>query len=213
MYDAYFRFLEFVQQSGIEGLVVFVLAYIAGCVLLIPGFVFTCAAGVLFGFVKGSLCVWVGAVSGACLSFIAAKFFLQGRLGTRLRTGGRLATLSTLISNRDWKMVALIRLCPLFPFRICNYLLGLTRLKFSDYMIGTAIGTLPSALTYVYLGFSVGSLAELGRGEASIFAPEHRAVLLGYLAGLALVIAVITLTGRKTRSMIHSHLRHPPEGA
>jgi len=45
-----------------------------------------------------------------------------------------------------------IRLSPLFPFIAVNYLLGLTPIPLSDYVLATAVGIIPGTFAYAWLG-------------------------------------------------------------
>ena len=66
---------------------------------------------------------------------------------------------------------------PIFPFFLLNYALGLTRIKFSPYIIATFICTIPGVAALTYLGY-VGREA-LGGGEALI---QKSLIALGLLA-------------------------------
>ena len=57
----------------------------------------------------------------------------------------RFRALDTVISREGFKIVLLLRLSPLFPFALSNYLYGLTSVPFWDYFWGTLIGCVPRA--------------------------------------------------------------------
>ena len=63
------------------------------------------------------------------------------------------------------KIVLLLRLSPVFPFNLLNYALGLTRVRFADYLVAS-IGMLPGTLLYVYYGKVAGDVARLAGGAA-----------------------------------------------
>jgi hypothetical protein len=50
-----------------------------------------------------------------------------------------------------------------FPFNLLNYALGLTRVRFADYLVAS-IGMLPGTLLYVYYGKLAGDVAALAGG-------------------------------------------------
>lgn len=52
------------------------------------------------------------------------------------------------------------RLCPLFPFNLLNYALGITRVSLKDYVLGSS-GMIPGTVMYVYSGSLVGSMATI----------------------------------------------------
>jgi hypothetical protein len=59
--------------------------------------------------------------------------------------------------------VFLLRLSPVFPFSLLNYALGLTSVRFGDYL-AASVGMLPGTLLYVYSGKAVGDVAALAGG-------------------------------------------------
>jgi uncharacterized membrane protein YdjX (TVP38/TMEM64 family) len=73
------------------------------------------------------------------------------------------------------------RILPLVPYGIVNYSAGLTRLRFADMALGTAVGAAPKVFGYVALG---GSLSNLHALEAKI------AVGLLLLLGIAGALVV-----------------------
>lgn len=46
----------------------------------------------------------------------------------------------------------LLRIAPIFPFALSNYLYGVTSVKFWPYFWGTMVGFTPGTIAYVYTG-------------------------------------------------------------
>jgi len=153
--------------------------YLLTCVLLLPGFILTYSAGVLFGPIYGLLMVSASATIGGSAAFLLGRFFLADRLRRRLKPGSFLAKLDAVIEPGDFWIVFLLRLCPIIPFRISNYALGMTRVSFKSFVIGTIFGTLPSAAVYVHAGLLVGNLAKL---PTAGFLPESGALRFTFFA-------------------------------
>jgi uncharacterized membrane protein YdjX (TVP38/TMEM64 family) len=142
---------NWVKNAGAIGPVVFMLIYALGTVFFLPGSVLTLAGGALFGPVLGTLYNLTGATLGAALAFLIARY-LAGDWVQR-KTGGRLKQLKEGVENEGWRFVAFVRLVPLFPFNLLNYALGLTRIKFSHYVIASYLFMLPGAIAYTYVGY------------------------------------------------------------
>ncbi len=79
-----------------------------------------------------------------------------------------------------WRFVAFVRLVPLFPFNLLNYVLGLTRIPLLPYLVTTWICMLPGAVAYTWLGY-VGREAAAG-GEDII---RKGLLALGLLVAVA----------------------------
>ncbi len=95
------------------------------------------------------------------------------------------------------RIVFLLRLSPVFPYNLLNYALGLTRVRFIDYVVAS-LGMIPGIFLYVYMGRIVGDVAALAAG-AEMERPTGYYVLL--VAGFAATVAVtwyVTHLARRT---------------
>ena len=180
---------SWVRDAGSAGPIVFMLIYVTGTVVFLPGAVLTLAGGALFGPVFGAFYNLTAATIGAMISFLAARYLAHDWV--EKKTGGRMKQLKQGVEGEGWKFVAFVRLVPLFPFNVLNYALGLTRIKFSHYSIATYIFMLPGAIAYTYLGY-VGREAVAG-GDGLI-----QKVMLA-IALLAIVGFLPSLIGRLRR--------------
>lgn len=166
-----------VNDAGVAGPIVFMLIYIIGTVVFLPGSVLTLAGGALFGPLLGTFYNLTAATIGAIISFIAARYLAHDWV--EKKTGGKLRSLKQGVESEGWKFVAFVRLVPLFPFNLLNYALGLTRIKLSHYSIATYICMLPGAIAYTYIGY-VGREALAG----------DEAVIQKVMIGIALLAVV-----------------------
>jgi len=150
---------SWVANAGIAGPFVFMLIYIIGTVLFFPGAVLTLAGGAIFGPVWGTLYNLTGATIGSGIAFLLARYLASDWV--EKKAGGRLAQLKNGVEEEGWRFVAFVRLVPLFPFNVLNFALGLTRIKFTHYLITSYICMFPGAVAYTYLGY-VGREAAAG---------------------------------------------------
>ena len=140
-----------IDAFGIWAPVVFIFLYILATVLFLPGAIFTLAGGLLFGAYLGTLYNLIGAVCGATLAFLIARFiaadWVQKKAG-----GGPLHRLVDGVNESGWRFVAVVRLIPIIPFNVLNYALGLTAIALPSYVIASAIFMLPGTFAYTYVG-------------------------------------------------------------
>jgi uncharacterized membrane protein YdjX (TVP38/TMEM64 family)/rhodanese-related sulfurtransferase len=162
----------------------YVVLYALATVAFVPGVIFALAGGALFGPVWGSLWNLIGATVGATLAFLVARY-LVGDWVER-KAGGLLKRLIDGVDAEGWRFVAFVRLVPLFPFNLSNYVLGLTRIPLHQYVIATFVCMAPGAVAYTWLGHA-------GRGALTGEADTVRYGLLalGLLAAIALLPRVI----------------------
>ncbi|MFH7245844.1 MAG: VTT domain-containing protein [Spirulina sp.] len=141
-----------VNQAGIFGPLVFMAVYALATVLLLPGSVLTLTGGALFGPIWGTIYNLTGAVLGATLAFLMARYLAGDWVEKRV--GGQIKHLKQGVEAEGWRFVALVRLVPLLPFNLLNYGLGLTRISLTHYVLASYLFMLPGAIAYTYLGYA-----------------------------------------------------------
>lgn len=188
-------FAQWVDGLGFWGPLVFVLAYAAAVVAFVPASLLTLGAGAIFGVVWGVIYVFVAATIGAGLSFLVARYVARAAVEKRLATNEKIIAVDRAVAAEGRKIVFLLRLVPIIPFNALNYGLGLTRVSFADYLVGS-IGMIPMTLVYVYSGKVAGDVAELASG-ASVSQGAGYYAFLGL--GLAATIAVTVVVTRIAR--------------
>jgi uncharacterized membrane protein YdjX (TVP38/TMEM64 family) len=190
------RFVDWVSGKGTAGALLFVLGYIAAAVAFVPGSLLTMAAGAIFGLVRGTALVFVAATLGASAAFLVSRYLARPLVERRLAGNDRFAAIDRAVGQEGRKIVFLLRLSPVFPFNLLNYALGLTKVRFRDYVLASA-GMLPATLLYVYYGKIFGDVARVASGTPIPRGPEYY-VLLGLgLVATIVVTALVTRTARR----------------
>jgi uncharacterized membrane protein YdjX (TVP38/TMEM64 family) len=144
-------FQAWVKDLGAVGYVVYVLAYIVFCIFFLPASVLTLGAGAIFGFVKGSIIVVVGATLGATASFLLGRTIMRRRIEAMTASNPKFRALDRAIAREGGKIVFLIRLAPVFPFAFINFAFGLTGVRLVPYVLATFLGIIPVTLAFVYI--------------------------------------------------------------
>ena len=96
--------------------------------------------------------------------------------------------------KKGWKLVVLLRLNPLVPFNLQNYVFGATEIGFRPFALGTFFGIMPGTALYVSLG-ALGQAAVGGEDQTTL-----RVALL--VAGLAATAATVFVVGRKAKAKL-----------
>lgn len=182
--------LDWVRGLGPWGPVAFVVIYILAAILFLPGSILTLGAGFLFGLVRGTIVVNIGATLGATAAFLIGRYFARDWVAKQLENRPNFQAIDGAVAEEGWKIVGLLRLSPVFPFNLLNYGLGLTRVSLRDYFFPTWLGILPGTLSYVYLGTLAENLATLGTEERSRTPAEWAFLIVGFLATAAVTIYV-----------------------
>jgi uncharacterized membrane protein YdjX (TVP38/TMEM64 family) len=191
-----------VEGLGVWGPVVFILGYAVAAVAFIPGSLLTLAAGAIFGLVKGTIYTLIGATLGAAAAFLVARYLARGAIERRIAGNAKFAAIDKAVGREGFKIVALLRLSPIFPFNLLNYSLGLTKVSFLQYL-AASIAMLPGTLLYVYYGKAAGSLAAVAGGAKTEKGTSYWVVLgVGLLATVAVTTFVTRLAGKALRQEI-----------
>ncbi len=189
-------FINWVQHLGPIGVVVFIAVYAVATVLFLPGWIFTVGAGLVYGIVGGTLVALTGAVIGATLAFIVARYFVRKNIEDYTKKNARFRAIDEAIGKNGWKIVGLLRLSPLIPFNLSNYFYGITSISLKAYVAVSAIGMIPGTLLYAYLG-AIGK-AGISGGKTQHSVAQY--VLLG--VGLLATIAVTILVSRIAKNAL-----------
>jgi uncharacterized membrane protein YdjX (TVP38/TMEM64 family) len=144
--------LEKIQELGPTGYLYFAAFYIVAEVLAIPAAPLTASAGYLFGLGPGYLTVLCSATIAATISFYIGRTFLRDWAIKLAEKWPQWRAVDGAINREGFKVVLLLRLSPLLPFALSNYLYGLTSVDFWSYVTATFLGFSPGTLGIVYAG-------------------------------------------------------------
>ena len=160
-------FNDWVGQMGIAGIFIFIGVYALATVLLAPGSVLTIGAGFAFGLWKGFVAVSAGSTLGASLAFLVARFIARDKIEAIAKRNETFRKIDKAIGEEGAKLIFLLRLSPVIPFNLSNYLYGLTAVKFWPYVLASWLGMMPGTFLYVYIGAaSKAAVAAAAGGEA-----------------------------------------------
>lgn len=188
--------LTWLQRLGILGAALFILLYIPSCVLMFPDVLPNAAAGAIWGIGTGTVIVLIGRVLGSAATFLLTRS-LAGRWSERRAAADpRFAAVSNAVGREGFRIVVLLRLCPLFPVIMLNYTLGLTRVSLTAYAMGTLFGMIPRTIFIAYLGSGARSLSGLVRGE-DIHVAAHPAVYWGGLVASFIIMIILAYKARQ----------------
>lgn len=124
--------------------------YATATVAMVPGGFFDALGGAIFGPVLGSLVNLCGGSVGAALAFLVARYVAGNWV--EQRGGARVNGIKRSVEAEGWRFVAMVRLVPIFPYNIFNYLLGLTRIPFWQYIVTSVLCMAPITVAYTWIG-------------------------------------------------------------
>ena len=147
-----------VMSWGALAGVCYPLLFAACNILLLPGGILAVGGGFFFGLWWGFLIVLVGNMVATAISFALSRFVARRWFRRKLSRNPTLKALGPAVERESWKIILLSQLHPLFPTSLLNYFYGVTRIRFSTYMLWATIGRVPGLFLYCYVG-TLGQLA------------------------------------------------------
>ncbi|MBM2577881.1 TVP38/TMEM64 family protein [Jannaschia sp. Os4] len=174
---------EWVEARGAWGWVAFVLAYAVVVILPLPAVAMSLVGGLVFG-LWGLPLSLTGSLLGALVPYWIGRHWLRDWVMRRV-DDGRVDAAMRAMRDDPALFVTLLRLTPILPFTLQNWLLGLTPIRPLPYVWATVAGLFPGTLAVVWIG-ALGGVAALGRGSAEI------GVMAAGLAAFGALVAWLT---------------------
>jgi uncharacterized membrane protein YdjX (TVP38/TMEM64 family) len=179
--------LALVRERYVLSVILYIAVYIAAVALNLPGgAVLTLAGGYLFGTVAAVVFVNIGATIGAVLAFLTARYLLGRRIQESYAV--QLAKFNKEMDRNGMRYLLTMRLIPVFPFFLVNFLSGLTRVPLATFLWTTAVGIIPATAVFAYAGQQLGTV----RSAGDILSPR---ILAAFIA-LALFVLFPALRTR-----------------
>jgi uncharacterized membrane protein YdjX (TVP38/TMEM64 family) len=142
-----------IQSVGPLAPMFYLILYSIAPVFFVPGWIITIAGGLAFGAVWGTALTVVGATIGATLAFYVARYLGRDFVARLLK--GKFKALDDQAGRHGFQVIFFLRLIPLVPFNVLDYVAGISKIGARDYILGTFLGIIPGTFAYVYLGSSL----------------------------------------------------------
>lgn len=156
------------------------------------------------GVAIGAVVVITGASVGAIGGFLVGRYLLRDST-QRLAAKYTLSqAVDAALKEQGLKIFLLLRLSPIAPFNVMNYIGGVTAVTFKDYVI-SLLGICPGTVVYVFFGASAGSLADGGGSNRTV-------TIVIAVVGSLLGIAAIWMTTRYAKQELNRILEEKEAG-
>jgi uncharacterized membrane protein YdjX (TVP38/TMEM64 family) len=116
--------------------------------------------GLAFGWLAGSALALVGTLAGCCMTFCYTRWL--GRNWVQAKVGKRFTKLNDLLKRHGIMMTLLLRSAPIGNNHVSNLVLALSPISWGSFLLGTALGILPTTVIYALFG-SAASGSTAGR--------------------------------------------------
>jgi uncharacterized membrane protein YdjX (TVP38/TMEM64 family) len=144
--------VEWSQAQGQWGAIFFFLLFVICVVFFIPIAGLIMMAGTIYGFWQGYLLVASAGMASIILTYGLGKRLWRDRVELLRHRNPRFEAIFEAITKHGAILVFLIRLNPLLPYSLLNYLFTIPKLDFRRYLLSSLLGMTPDILLYLYIG-------------------------------------------------------------
>ena len=156
--------------------------YLVSTVFFLPGSPVTVLAGFVFGPLWGVFYASVASIISVSVAFLIARYVARDLVEGWVKDNAQFRKIDEQVEEQGWRILMFTRLVPIFPFNLQNYAYGLTSIRFSTYVLVSAIFMLPGTAVFVQLGGAFVS------GEGNIW---KTLLYLGVAGVLMLLLSLI----------------------
>ena len=188
-----------VSGTGWYGPFLFICAFTLLTNVMFPTSVMLLAGGVALGGIPALVAAIPATLLAYALGYLLSAYFARDTIRAVIDRMGWLHILEEVEHRSAFRISFIFRYVPI-PVGAQSYLLGLTRLQFSPYLIGSLAGSLPWIFIYTQMGAAV---------KTGLRAPFW----IGLAACLILILAADRWWHRRSRRR-HTHLednRYPAQ--
>jgi uncharacterized membrane protein YdjX (TVP38/TMEM64 family) len=181
------------EQAGfVWAALVVMFIFVFGALVAVPRPLLSIICGLIFGWWGLPLAV-VSAALGAALVFAVGRHLLRPRVSARLARNRLAHAALQAVDLEGFRAVVLLRMSPLLPSSVQSYMFSVTSLTFTQYFVGTVLGTFPAIAIQVWTG-------TLGRAAlAGEVAPGTMAL---WSIGVVALVAATFLIGVRIRRLL-----------
>ena len=156
--------------------------YLVSTVFFLPGSPVTVLAGFVFGPLWGVFYASVASIISVSIAFLIARYVARDLVESWVKDNTQFRKIDEQVEEQGWRILMFTRLVPIFPFNLQNYAYGLTSIRFSTYVLVSAIFMLPGTAVFVQLGGAFVS------GEGNIW---KTLLYLGVAGALMVLLSLI----------------------
>lgn len=146
-------FLHWIQVGGSLSVLISIL--FVSLLVFFPIMPFPIAAGMIgavFGIVKGSAICLLGAVAGAFIMFMMARYGFREWVQRMMQRYPKVQEYGAYVEKNAFLSILLVRIIPVVPPPAVNILSGVSQVRGTTFCLATLLGKIPSILTFTFAG-------------------------------------------------------------
>jgi len=168
----------YLDSFGVWTPIIYCLLYSIAVFIPYAGTIMTVVGGMLFSPVLGTALVITISSLGSILPFLLAKKLGRERIKRKLKNTKYKKFLHHTDKN-SFMYVLYMRLIPIIPYELQNYIIGLVDISVTKFFIATFVGLLPGTFFLIYLGNTLTDIS------------TTKLIILGLISLFALLLPIV----------------------
>ena len=118
---------HFVNKHYLESALIFIFIFVSTAFIIPGAIIMSVAGGLFYGVLMGTLYINIGSTVGATMAFLASRYLIGQWVQKRYHM--QLETFNSEFDRHGTNYLITLRIIPMLPFFMVNYLAGLTRIS------------------------------------------------------------------------------------
>lgn len=172
---------NYIKGFGLLAPLIAFIIFVAQAILpIFPFLILAAASGILFGFTKGFLIAWLGALAGACIFYWICRWIgfdkFQKYFAKRFNI-----QLKKIPSETAFWSLLIARIIPVVPTTLINASAALGGISFWNFFFSSALGKMPTAFLYTGIGLYLFNIQDVNLALGLIAAVLAISILGRYM--------------------------------
>lgn len=154
VYIPHDKIKDIVSSSGRLAPLVYIILFAVLPIFFFPVPVLALVAGVAFGLWSGTIYTIIGAFLNCSIMFFIARYLGKGYIDNLVQN--KLSdSIKLKLYGNDKNLgffIFILRLIPIVPYNIINYVSGLSNISYSKYIFYSTIGVIPGTIIFLNVG-------------------------------------------------------------
>lgn len=145
---------NFILSYGSYASIIFVVIYgLKPLAFVVPVSVLSILAGSIFGPYRAFILSMIGCFLAATTGFYMTRLLGKSFIDKILK--GKTINLEDNIEKNGFMIMFMMRISMIFPYDALSYAAGVSKIKYSDFILATMLGIIPEMISYSLMGKNI----------------------------------------------------------
>ena len=140
---------EFMSDYGEFGWAIYIGFWVILPIFLFPAGILAIGGGAILGFWEALICAMIRVGINSAIMYFIARYF-SGAFDT-----AKFERIKNKFCKDEFSLIILLRLIPIVPYNVVNYMAGALRFDFVKFIIAGVLGKFISAVLFINLGSNI----------------------------------------------------------